>query len=140
MPVSAYKQYSLHSPETHWRVGRCEEVVCEAYQNGWITKLDVGTELGQKQYAYITNHSGRRYTERAYNYEGPSIVEFHFEAGQQCFAQHRVPLERDPILVVRDGDFRGNPTGRRHVHSRVDDWVDDFANHQIIIAERFNRG
>ena len=57
---------------------------------------------------------------------------FVFDAGQPCFqaGQHRAPLEREPLYVVRGGDSRGNPTRFRRVHASADSWVDDFATNQ----------
>ena len=69
------------------------------------------------------------------------LTEFTFEAGQTCFVEHRVPLEREPLYVVRDGDWRGNPRGTApRIHTRPDDWVDDFAEHQQRLADRFEQG
>ena len=42
---------------------------------------------------------------------------FTFEAGQQCFTQHHVP-DRPQFFVVRDGDWRGNPTGQNRLHTK----------------------
>ena len=63
----------------------------------------------------------------------PKLVEFTFEAGQSCFEQHVLPA-RDPIYLVRGGDWRGNPTGERHVHTSGEDFVDEWQNH----ADRLN--
>lgn len=135
--VNAYKTYGLHAPrQTHRRKARCEEVDCAAYKNGWMTTVDISIGLGIQQARYIQFHSGRHFTME----ETPPLVKYTFPAGQQCFAEHEVLLEREPILVVRDGDFRGNPTGFKRIHANADEWIDDFANHQIQIAERYNRG
>jgi hypothetical protein len=49
-------------------------------------------------------------------------------------------VEREPIYVVRNGDWRGNATGMRRVHADGRDWVDDFGEHQIKIADQYRRG
>lgn len=137
LPIGAMRTYAVRAPlETHWRTASCQEVDCEAYQNGWVTVLDLSTELGEQQARYIKFHSGRHYTVE----ENYPLVTLTFPPEQQCFRPHQLPLERDPVLIVRDGDWRGNPTGNRRVHTRVDDWVDDFATNQISVAERFNNG
>jgi hypothetical protein len=41
---------------------------------------------------------------------------------------------------VRDGDFRGNPTGRRRMHASGADWVEDFAEHQAKLADQQQKG
>lgn len=131
-PVGAYRTFEVAAPlGTHWREGTCEEVDCEAYRLGWVTKIDIGTELGRQQAMYIIDHSGRRFVPERI---GETLVEFTFEPGQKCFARHQVPLERDPLLIVRDGDWRGNPTGQRRLLSNVDDWVGEFQENQERIA------
>lgn len=138
MPASAYKTYQILQPaQTHFRDATCQEVDCEAYAKGWVTTIDVATELGAKQANYIHLHSRRHFS---YVQTG-TIVSFTFPAGQKCFRQHKVSLERDQIYVVRDGDWRGNPRGtapRRH--SNAADWLDDFANHQDKIAREIENG
>lgn len=132
MPVGAYRTYAVSAPlRTHWREGTCEEANCEAYAQGWITKIDASTELGVQQAEYIIHHSGRRYTAER---EGDTLLVFTFEPGQKCFARHQVPLERDPLLIVRDGDWRGNPTGYRRLIENVDDWVGEFQDNQETLA------
>ena len=136
LPVSAMRSFEVFSPlETHTRKARCEEVECQHNGRGWITKIDVVMPEGQMRANYIRLHSGRSFT---FTEEG-TLITFTFPAGQQCFSDHRVSLERPAIFVVRDGDWRGNPTGFRRA-LRDDDWVDTFANHQIQLAEAQNRG
>lgn len=138
MPVTSYKTYSLISPRgTHWRKATCAEVDCEAYLKGWVTKVDITSVLGSKQANYIRLHSGRSFVTSD---EGGPIVTFTFPAMQKCFADHQVPVQREPICLVRDGDWRGNPTGRRTVHSRSGLWVEDFAEHQGRLSDEFKKG
>lgn len=137
MAVGAYKTYELRSPHaSHYRRATCKEVECKAYERGWKTVVDVSTTLGEEQASYIGKFSGRRFvlevTEGLHTYT--------FPAGQKCFDVHQVPLERDPILVVRDGDYRGNPTGKSRTHTRVADWLEDFAEHQQGLSDEIERG
>lgn len=135
-PAGAYKTYALITPSaTHFRPAPCgdADVDCLNYTNGWKTIVPTNSDAA----LYIRTQSGRRFEE----YVDGDIVTFVFDAGQQCFAQHEVPLEREPIAIVKGGDWRGNPTGaptRRH--SRVQDWVEDFAEHQQHLAERYGNG
>ncbi|HUM06357.1 MAG TPA: hypothetical protein VLT90_12910 [Terriglobales bacterium] len=136
--VGAYKTYGLVRPlATHWRRATCEEVECSAFLHGWITRVPRGSE--QAQYVLSKAH-GRTFTETA----GLDSTEheFLFGPGQTCFgsADHKVPIEREPIYIVRDGDWRGNPTGWRREHKNGDDWVEDFGEHQDVLAARINRG
>lgn len=135
-PAQAYKTYQLLQPlATHFRAATCAEVDCPAYLHGWKTVIDESTELGQQQAHYITHDSGRRYVRQPINGDGP--VTYVFEAGQQCFRQHREPLEREPLAIVKDGDWRASQNVR---HLRPDDWVDDFSNHQDKLHTQLERG
>lgn len=139
MPVQAYKTYSFTSPkQTHTRRATCAEVECQHHLRGWVTRVDVSTELGQRQAKYIRDHAGRAHT---VDRSGPdSIIAFTFPAGQECFTEHRVPLWREPIFVVRDGDWRGNPTGRKRRHANGTQWVEDFGEHQLRIKDQIEKG
>jgi len=141
LPAEQMKTYAVVTPRaTHWRPATCSEAGCPNHLNGWKSVIDETTDLGRAQAAYIRERSGRRYTEwRDQPWLGGTV--FTFEAGQECFAQHEVPLERDPLFLVRDGDWRGNPRGTpARVHQRPADWVEDFATHQQRLKDRLERG
>jgi hypothetical protein len=124
MPSHLYDTYGLISPKTtHTRVATCAEVDCEAMANGWVTKVDVGTEQGQARARYIVDHSGRAWTAE----QDGGLVTFTFAAGQTCFAEHRVTLERDPFFTVKRGDYRTR--GLPHVVG-AQEWVDRFGTNQ----------
>ena len=137
LPAEAMKTYAIHAPiSTHHRKATCQEVDCDAYAHGWKTVLDVTTDLGVRQAKYITGKSGR-----AHSVVNRGLaVEFTFPAGQECFASHTVPLEREPLYVVRGGDFRGNPRGTAPRQLSAPNWVDDFATHQDTIATALGDG
>jgi hypothetical protein len=138
MPVQSYKTYEIRAPRsTHFRPASCMEFGCLAHRNGWATLIDPSTPLGEQQAYYIRKQSGRKYVEESL---GPNALRFTFEAGQRCFAKHEVPIGKPELFVVRDGDWRGNPTGRVRRHVQATDWVDDFAEHQIRVAEQVQRG
>lgn len=132
------KTYAIVAPrETHTRPATCDEVNCGAHRGGWRSAIDEATLLGQHQAYYIRTTSGRKFVET----REAGVTIFIFEAGQICFAEHRVPLDRPAHFLVKGGDFRGNPIGLPAFHhKRPEDWVDDFANHQISIAEAHERG
>jgi hypothetical protein len=104
---------------THWRYGTCEEAECEAHAHGWLTRVDETTELGQAQAAYIRRDHTRQYTETIVT-EG--LTTFRFAAGQQCYQEHRVPLERAPVLRVAT-------VNEVRTHTRMADWWDDMHTH-----------
>lgn len=130
MPAAAYKTYSIFSPG---RPATCEEVDCPDFLNGWRIRLeDLTPEL-----EHAARNSGRRFSETRVTDSETWLV---FDAGQQCFAQHRLPWEGRERFVERGGDWRGNPRGQVYEHTRADDWVDSFANHQQKLADRLEQG
>lgn len=137
--AESMKTYRIVVPlSTHFRVATCAEVNCPNYLYGWKTTCDLNTDLGQAQIDWIKTSSGRRFT--SYREESGLVV-FTFEAGQDCFEQHQLRLDKPEIYAVSDGDWRGNPRGTDvFKHANADDWVDDFANHQQKIADRIYRG
>lgn len=136
LPVHQMTSYQLTAPAgTHFRKATCKEVDCWAHVRGWATKIDVNSELGARQAKYIRLHSGRTFTTTA----DAGLITFKFPAGQTCFTEHRVPLERDPLFIVRGGDWRG-AVGAARQHANAADWVDEFANHQNNLAEMIARG
>ncbi|MGW2720854.1 hypothetical protein [Streptomyces sp. NPDC001492] len=137
MGAAAYKTYEMRAPlSTHFRPATCAEVDCPHYLNGWRVHLEALTE----DLADAARKSGRRYREEKVA-EGQTYLVF--EAGQNCFrvSQHRARVDRPPLYVVRDGDFRGNPRGTKaRLHQRAQDWVEDFATHQQAIADQIEKG
>lgn len=140
LDVTAMKTYAIHAPKSsHFRTVSCEEFGCEHQRDGWQSVIDESTPMGQAQAHYIRNKSGRRYTEDRNHL--PGVTVFRFEAGQECFSGgHELRNDRPELFLVRDGDWRGNPSGTVRTHVGADDWVDDFANHQQQLADKINQG
>lgn len=139
LPPRLMKTYGVSAPiPTHWRQASCAEVNCPDYQNGWKTVLDVSIPQQASLADYITHKSGRKF--KAQRDGRDTKVVFIFYPEQTCFkaADHRVPLERDPLFVVRDGDYRGY--GATKLFKKPEDWVDDFANHQLNLQDKLSRG
>jgi hypothetical protein len=137
-PAAGYRTFSARMPSSHWRAASCAEVGCEHHRLGWTTTVDESTGLGAAQAWYIRRESGRGF--REHRDEAGRTV-FTFRPGQTCFAAggHRLPV-LPARYVVRDGDWRGNPTGWTRTHARVEDWVDDWATHQDRIRSLRGRG
>lgn len=130
-PAVAYRTFQVSRPlTTHFRKATCAEVGCDAWCNGWITRVQ-----NPEQADYIRRHSGR-------TFEETELGVFWFAAGQTCFGAdgHRAPLEREAIYIARGGDHRGNPTGERRVHATPADWVDEFSEHQDWLKTLQERG
>lgn len=134
MPVGAYQTYSITSPQDVQVKAACEQVACPAWQFGWESVIDESAPLGQQQAAYIRTQSGRTFREQK---RGDGLTVFRFEAHQRCFANHQT---RPEIYLVRDGDWRGNPTGRQRQHTSPDNWLEDFGEHQQRIADQQKKG
>lgn len=138
MPIldpRGYKTYSIHAPiSTHFRKATCAEVDCPDYLNGWRVRLEI---LNPEQRVWV-RQTGRRFTEHAIRQGETWLI---FEAGQPCFraTEHRARVEREELYVIRDGDTRGNPTGRV---DRVtgQQWNDDFGEHQQRLADLQQKG
>jgi hypothetical protein len=135
----SFQTFGIVAPkETHTVPATCEEVECEQYVRGWQMKIDLGTDLGQKQAYYIKHHSGRAY-KVIDQYDG--LVTLEFRSGQPCFREHRKSIERDPIFRVRGGDARGNPLRTpTRVHKKPEFWVEEFAENQDRIATAIEKG
>lgn len=127
-PVGAYQTFSVRSRPDRAVKSVCERVGCPAWREGWESVIDESTSLGQQQAAYIRQQSGRTFRELRTT---AGLTVFRFESGQRCFAEHKTMPE---LYLVRDGDFRGNPTGRKRVHQRAADWVE----HMQEQFDRFN--
>lgn len=134
MPVGAYQTYSITAPRDVTVVAACEQIGCEAWTRGWDSVIDESTTLGQQQAAYIRMQSGRTFREMKTE---AGLTVFRFEAHQRCFAEHRT---RPEIYLVRDGDWRGNPTGRQRQHTRPADWVEDMTENQGRLIDLQQKG
>lgn len=134
LPVQAYQTYEITSPRDTHVVAACEQVGCEAWRHGWDSVIDERTELGQAQAAYIRSRSRRTFREMTTE-QGFTV--FRFESGQRCFAEHKT---RPEMYLVRDGDWRGNPTGRKRLHTRAADWVEDFGENQLRLVDQQQKG
>ena len=135
-PAHAYKSYSWRQPlETHFRRVRCADVQCNDYAYGWITVVDTATELGQRQYDYLSHDQTRNpVIDRA----GDTLVSFTYPPGNEGFDgpkhEHYRPIGYEPIMLVHGGDWRGNPRRTEPRIMRAADWIDDFATHQERLA------
>lgn len=126
-PAMGPENYQTYAIVGKRRRARCDEVGCPRHELGWLTVVDEATELGQRRAVYIRRLAERRFRERR---EG-GLTHFEFYPGQQCFEQHYVSLEVDPLFLRRGGDFRGDPRGEgTFQHKTYDDWANDFGSHQ----------
>jgi hypothetical protein len=121
------RPYTLHAPRaTHTRAASCEESGCLAHRYGWTTAIDEMSELGARQADYIRRRSGRAFAEHR---DERGLTTFTFGAGQECFTEHRVRLERAPLYIIGQTDRVG-----------ADEWVDRFNSRSEQIEEMRSRG
>lgn len=136
LPVQAMQTFQVADRRDLAVVAACAEVGCPHWTHGWDTIVDERTQLGEMQAAYIRQgRSGRSYRELGRTAEGLTV--FRFDAHQRCFTEHRTIPE---LYVVRGGDWRGNPTGMRRVHTRAADWVEHLREQTEKTVERARRG
>lgn len=123
LPSQAYKTYQITSPiSTHFRTATCDEFECQAQARGWKTVIDERTEIGASQAYYIRKQSGRKFREDKDLSAGLTL--FIFEPGQQCFAEHKVRLDREEFYLTRPGDWRN--LGKPYRHTQAEFWLEDF--------------
>lgn len=134
MPVGDYVTYSVSASRDTAVVTACKDAGCLAWAHGWETVVDESTALGVNQAGYIRTLSRRTFTEGRTE---AGLTVFRFEPYQRCFAEHRT---RPDVFVKRDGDWRGNPTGRRRRHANARDWVEDFQENLGAIKTIQERG
>lgn len=139
LPVGAMKSYEIKAPlATHWSVTTCADVDCDAHRLGWQTLIDEKTNLGQRQAALIRRNEKRRKFTESRNEAGLTV--FAYEAGQQCFAEHRARNMRPERFVERGGDHRGNPRREHRLHTRPEFWVESFQANQDKLRTVIDRG
>lgn len=134
--VQDYKTYQIMSPlKSHWRPATCAETDCPQYLKGWRIRV----EGLPPEMLHTAKTSGRKYTELNVA-EGENWLVF--EAGQPCFRahEHRAILDKQELFIVRDGDFRGNPTGQVRKHTRAEHWVEDMAENLDSVNRRIQQG
>lgn len=135
-PVQAYQTYEMRRPPaTHWRNAACREVGCPN-ADGWVTRVDEATDLGRQQAHHIRHRAGRRYRESR---TPQGVTVFTFAAGQRCFRNHRRPVDRPALWVVRGGDWRRH-LGVIREHKNAAHWVEDMADRLDRLATVRQRG
>jgi hypothetical protein len=141
MGVTAYRTFSVSSPiQTHYKSVTCKEAECQQYKFGWTTGLDITNAQQAEAATWIRMHSGLSFT----FFETGNLVTFNFPPGQTCFigqrGGHKVPLGKPELYVVRDGDHRGNPTGKVRKHTKPDLFVEEMAGNLTHLSDEIQKG
>lgn len=134
----AMQTYSLSRPRgsQFWRKATCEQIDCDAWRKGWITRLPYGSELVEY---ILAGQSRRKFAE--ITAIGAAERSFLFEPGQACFqaSEHRMPIEREPLYVVRGGTVQV-ATGRPRQFTRGVDWMDSMHEATDRVVQAKERG
>lgn len=174
LPDHAYSTYGIVMPKsTHTRKARCEEVAakcmsmllpegatdpdefvalrcpeqhCGPHAHGWMTALDTSIPQQRELAKLIIKNDGNRHWTAT---QDGHLVRFTFPAGQQCFADHRVPLDRPPIFTLKRGREYSSSLpyingGAIHIpgarNIRGEEWVERLGENQQAIIDAQRRG
>lgn len=134
LPEAATNGHLLVRPagQEFFRRATCAEVECPGYTHGFSLRIDEGTKLGQQQAAYLRSDRSRRAQEHR---DELGLTVFSYAPGNPCTEDggtHKVPIERDPLFVLRRG------TARRQVGAS--EWTDTLHEATDRITELRARG
>jgi len=131
--------FSLRQPMGlgHYRVVSCEEFGCRWHRDGFVIKVDETNPADRERAAYIRSGVHHRRYEEIHEY-GTHVIRFVFAAGQQCFAEHRVPRDRPCRHVIRPGTAR-IPRGATRSVSPVQ-WHEELGENQLRVNELIKKG
>lgn len=141
LPAHAMTTFEVRQPlATHFRSVSCEEAQCSHFAAGWITGFS-DVDLPHKWDAAQTY--GQLATKRGLKFmvhRTGNTVTFTFPAGQQCLEGHRVALDRPPLFIVRNGDWRGNPRRQQRVHQTGADFQEHWMESQARLDRAISKG
>lgn len=134
-PAQAFKTYGMHIVERE--PVSCEAAECVPYLNGWATTVLPDTpDVGVIEAACRGEVDGYRRRWQARELQPDGFLRFRFPPGQPCFraSTHSIPVAAR--YTLRDGDWRGNPSGRFVSTDTAQTWLDDFGEHQQRIVDQ----
>lgn len=137
--LDKYKTYGWSAPlASHWRRATCAEFECDAYRFGWVSTVDLSTELGQQQAHFMTHDRSRSCRQEPL---GGPLLQFIYGPGNTCFRvdEHRVPIGRPPLFTLTGAHWLARQ-GPARTYRSPEDWAEDFAEHQDRIATAIERG
>jgi capsid protein len=135
LPAQAFRTFQISAPvASHFRPASCAEVDCPNWLNGWRVQVEKLTP----ELLHAAKTSGRRHREEPL---APGVTWLVFEAGQPCFraGQHRTPIGRPELYLVRDGDWRQS-YGQARQHTRPEHWVEEMSENQQRLIDAKQRG
>lgn len=152
LPPEKRQTFEYATPgDTHYRQANCKEAaergLCKHYAEGFV----IPWTPGDLQLIDVLNTLGYSYSltdippEHLQEMEFPTGTKFLvFPPEQRCLTSYKVPhrisLEREPLLRVVGGDWRGNPRGDVRTHDNLENWVDDLHNTTDKIRTEIEKG
>lgn len=138
LPPDRRKTFIADMPsDTHYRKATCAEAAaigeCNHYAKGFAIPVSPGDMQATKDQMTMLGYTFSEGDPPAHLAESyPKGTRFLvFPPEQRCLASykvpHRIPLDHDPILSVRGGDFR-HFTGNDTVGVQPDSWLDQLQN------------
>lgn len=146
LPAAAMQTYSIRQK---LRKATCEDVNCHQYRDGFMVladENDVEPGGGAQRAAWIRNNRRGFREQMGCDIPGfeisSTITVFVFPPGNRCFAEHKSSYDDETMqsFARRGGDFRGNPRGDLLRMPNAQAWVDDFGEHQEVLADRLKEG
>ncbi len=134
-PAQVFKTYGMHVIERE--PTSCEAAECDGYLKGWFTTvLSDSPDMGVIEAACRGEVDGYRRRHDAPEIQPDGFVRYWFPPGQPCFraSTHSIPVTAR--YTLRDGDWRGNPSGRSISTPNAQTWLDDFGEHQQRIVDQ----
>lgn len=134
-PVTGFKTYGMRVIERE--PATCEADDCGPYLNGWATVVLPETpDVGVIEAACRGEIDGYRRQWQTRELLPDGFLRFWFPPGQPCFraSAHSIPVTARYSL--RDGDWRGNPSGKIVTTHDARTWLDDFGEHQQRIVDQ----
>lgn len=126
------RAYRVHMPHDVTVAAACEDVGCDQWRSGWITKLDESNEMAALTANWFrSGQTGRTFREAASVQDGKRLAVFHFDSGQRCFQEHRTRPGR--LLVHQRGRLVAEHTDLRFL-------AEDYTEHVGRLAEEQEKG
>lgn len=134
-PPGAFKTYGMHVIERE--PVSCEVAECSRWPTGWATVVIAGSEDERTIEAACRGEiDGIRRRWQSAEVQPDGFVRYTFPPGTPCFraSTHSIPVTAR--YTLRDGDWRGNPSGRSISTDIAQTWIDDFGEHQQRIVDQ----
>lgn len=134
-PTRLFKTYGMRIIERE--PVSCELAECPRWPTGWAAVVLANSQDEATIEAACRGEiDGIRRRWESATVQPDGFVRYVFPPGQPCFraSTHSIPLTAR--YTLRDGDWRGNPSGRIVTTNNAQTWIDDFGEHQQRIVDQ----